>query len=160
MACKRSQPAGRKAFTLTAETPLCSATAAMSLSRTELWPSQTFDKSQSWSWEIAHWVKALAPKPSSPSSIPGTHMMEEEHQLPQVVLWPPLVHRGMCAHARARARTHTHMKQTNRCNLQKESYPPPELNTLISLLSPSPHGIKLLRQNRKGSILLGHCWSF
>lgn len=39
--------------------------------------------------EMAHWVKTLAAKPESPSSIPRTHMVEKENLLLHVVLWSP-----------------------------------------------------------------------
>ena len=40
---------------------------------------------------MAQWVKGLAAKTDDPSSIPRTHMVEEEDQLQQVVLCPPHV---------------------------------------------------------------------
>ena len=36
--------------------------------------------------ETAQWVKALVIKPNDPSSIPGTHMVEGESSLAQIVL--------------------------------------------------------------------------
>ena len=36
---------------------------------------------------MAQWAKAFATKPDDLKWIPGTHMEEGEHRLPQVVLW-------------------------------------------------------------------------
>ena len=42
-----------------------------------------------WSSELTLWVKVLATKPGSLGSIPKTHMVGKENQLPQVVLCIP-----------------------------------------------------------------------
>lgn len=39
--------------------------------------------------EMAQRVKALAAKPSDPSSIPGVYMMKRQNWLLQVIFWPP-----------------------------------------------------------------------
>lgn len=55
------------------------------------------------------WVKVSATKPDNLCLLPRTHIVEEENQLPQVVLWPTHVHSGTfeCA----RAHTHTSVEK-------------------------------------------------
>lgn len=42
--------------------------------------------------ELAQWAKMLDAKLDVVTLSPTTHMMEGEHQLPQIVLQPPLAH--------------------------------------------------------------------
>lgn len=48
--------------------------------------------------EMAEQVKVLAAKPSGLGSIPETHMVEGEGQLPQIVLWPLHLIYGLRVH--------------------------------------------------------------
>lgn len=50
-----------------------------------------FAKEQNRVSEMAQQVKAFATKPAGPSLISGLHVDEGEHQLLQLVLWPPPV---------------------------------------------------------------------
>lgn len=61
--------------------------------------------------EQGHWDiqlgKGLATKPNNLSSNPRVHMVKEEKELLQVVLWLPHGHNNVYARTRVRTRTHT-----------------------------------------------------
>ena len=48
-------------------------------------------------FKIAQQIKVLAKKPGDLSLIPGTHIVEGENQLHQVILWPSTLQHGICS---------------------------------------------------------------
>lgn len=44
------------------------------------------DKFKTWAKEMAHWLKVHTAKPDNLSSMPRTHMVDGENQLPQIDL--------------------------------------------------------------------------
>lgn len=109
------------------------------------------------------WVKTLAAKPDNLSWLPGTHMVEGDSQLVQLLLWP--LHMGGSTELSADCHTwmaaHEHTRTPNKCKQMCSIH----LKHFVKLLTENEglgHGVLLILQSTREitwrSLSTTRCW--